>query len=417
MHVDMIDRLVTPFGLVRAGIAPDHQKTKMVTKAFERTAANPRFRFFGNIEIGRTISIEKLRSHYDAVVFAHGSALGRRLGIAGDDLQCVLSANEFVGWYNGHPDFALSDIEIPDSVTIVGNGNVAGDVARLLLKPVEQLARTDITDRALKAIAASHRCVHVVGRKPIEDSRFSSPEFRELLEIPALDVSVASGSGALLGEPSPDMPDNAKRNVEYLREALKRPRANAGRQLIFYFGASPVESYGDRRIAGVKVAFKDGSTLRVPCGLLVQCIGNVGKAIDGLPFDETAGIVRNDCGRVKDDSLTVVPGLYVAGWAKRGAVGTVGTNRLDSLETCKNLVEDLAHLPARREDPDAMLRGLQLAGIRVFTYSDWLRINDVEIKAGNGIKPREKILETGTMLDVLAMDEGARLGGTSSGSP
>jgi ferredoxin--NADP+ reductase len=398
VSVDMIDRLPTPFGLVRAGIAPDHQKTKLVVRSFERTAAHPRFRFFGNLEIGRVASVEELLRFYDAVIFAHGAAAGRRLGIPGEDKRGVFSAHQFVGWYNGHPDFAALDVHVPEEVVVAGNGNVAADVARVLLMPIKDLEKTDIARHALQAIRGSAaRRVHLAGRKGPADGRFTSPELKELINLLGVDVRIAGGAEVFRGIDRASLSDNARKNLDLLHAAMERPQLGSGRSLIFHFHAAPTLVEGAASVQGVALRRADHSTTRLSCGLFVTCIGNVGLPFGGLPFHEQAGTVRNSRGRVEDEQ-GAIPGLYVTGWAKRGAAGTVGTNRADSQETCAALVSDLPGLPMRCGPPDHFYVNLRSRGCRIVSYGDWLRIDESEVRAGGGAKPREKYVHVEAML-------------------
>ena len=365
----MIERLPTPWGLVRLGVAPDHPKLKEVSRAFERIAERPGFRFFGNVELGRTITHEELTQLYDAVVYAVGAQTDNRLGIPGEDLPGSWSATEFVAWYNGHPDF--QDLEFDLSVeraVVVGAGNVALDVARMLALTHEELDPTDATDASIEAIAASSiREIVVLGRRGPAQAAFTTPELKELGELAGADIVVdpqaleldAASEAAIVGD------TNATRNMEVLREFAAREPSGKARRLVLRFLVSPVALVGDERVEAVEVVENElvasngrigaRATERretIPAGIVFRSVGYRGVELPGLPFDPARGTLPNDCGRVLDGDGSPLTGVYCAGWIKRGPTGVIGTNKKDATETVRLLLEDDAarRLP-RASDP------------------------------------------------------------------
>jgi ferredoxin/flavodoxin---NADP+ reductase len=362
VEVEMFDRLPTPWGLVRAGVAPDHPNIKAVSRVYEKTAADPGFRFFGNVEIGRDISHHELAAHCHAVIYAVGAQADRRMGIPGEDLPGSWAATEFVAWYNGHPDYAQLEFDLSvERAIVVGNGNVAADVARMLALSEAELARTDAADHAIEALARSSiREIVVLGRRGPAQAAFTNPELRELGEMTEADVVVDPAEV----EPdeltrahleSDDATLTVRRNMEILDEFSRRPPRDKPRRIILRFLCSPDEITGDGRVEALVarrnelVRAEDGSiraraTERaetIPAGLVFRSIGYRGVRLEGLPFDERRAVVPNDGGRVLDpDSGEPVPGLYVTGWIKRGPTGIIGTNKKDAQETAAALVHD-----------------------------------------------------------------------------
>jgi ferredoxin--NADP+ reductase len=396
----MFDRLPTPFGLVRAGIAPDHQKTKQVIRAFERIAMNPRFRFFGNVEVGNHISIGKLQDCYDAVVLAVGAASDRKLGVQGEVLPGSLPATEFVGWYNGHPDFADMRPDLSAEVAvIVGLGNVTADLCRVLLGPMEDFARTDMAEHAIERLRASRiKTVHVVGRKGPADARFTNPELREVGRIADLRIDVDPTDIDSVDRLT--VSENARRNLETFAAFASTPRS-AKKRLIFHFHKNPTRILGSERVEAIElVDSRTSRTETIECGFVLRSVGNQGRPFEGVPFDASRCVVANEGGRVVRAG-TAVAGLYVTGWAKRGPSGTVGTNRADSQETCRALLSDLGdRQPKSAATADELLRQLEGAGSIVTSYADWIEIDRLEIARGNEIKPREKLVKIADMIEL-----------------
>ncbi len=389
VRVDVFDRLPAPFGLVRYGVAPDHPKIKSITKALHRTFEDPAIRFLGDVEVGVAPTVEQLRAHYDAVVYAFGAARDRRLEVPGEDLPGSLSAVEFVAWYSGHPDAALDAALLrAESAVVVGAGNVALDVARLLVRSTEDLARTDLPTHVLDVLAASDvRDVHLLARRGPAQVKFTTKELRELGEVSGVDVLVEAADleldpvSAALAETERE----AARNVAVLREYAHRPPSGAERRLHLHFWRAPVEVCGPLRVTGVRcdqTALDPDGRLRVvrptavlPAQLVLRSVGYRGAALPGVPLDPDRGVIPNEGGRVLRDGA-VSPGEYVAGWIKRGPTGVIGTNRSDAAETVRAL---LADLPEGR-GVDGEVPGLPAETL--VDWDGWLAIDAAEERAG-----------------------------------
>lgn len=422
--VDMFERLPTPYGLVRGGVAPDHPKIRTVVRVYEQLAQHERFRFLGNVHVGRDVSIEELRRYYDAVIFAYGAETDRRLGVPGEDLPGSYTATSFVAWYNGHPDYADAVFDLSqETAVIIGVGNVALDVARILAKTPDELKQTDIAAHALEALGTSCvKNIYVVGRRGPAQAAFTPLELKELGELaacePIVDPNDLNLDEASQAETAADR--NAARNVEILREfAARTPSPDKPRRLYLKFLLSPVSILGETHVTGIRLernrlegtpgnlkARGTGETIEIPCGLVFRSIGYKGIPMPGVPFDERRGIIPNREGRVLSDDA-VVPGLYVVGWIKRGPSGIIGTNKPDSLETVKHLLEDVPHLsPCPERNTDALCALLRARGIRVVSFADWKKIDAAEQARGQALgKPREKFVRVEEMLHIL--DESA----------
>jgi ferredoxin--NADP+ reductase len=408
VEVDMIERLPTPWGLVRLGVAPDHPKLKSVSRAFERIALKPGFRFFGNVEVGRDLTHADLVDLYDAVVYAVGSQTDRRLDIPGEELSGSWSATEFVAWYNGHPDFQdlLFELNV-DRAVVIGNGNVALDVARMLALTPEELAPTDTTDPAIEAIgAATVREILVVGRRGPAQASWTTQELKEMGELAGADVSVDSADLDLGDGGEHDT--NTRRNLEVLRGfADRRP---TGKPLIvrFLFLRSPVAIHGEEKVKAIELVRnrleeQNGRLVAVPtderetieCGLVFRSVGYRGVGLPELPFDERRGTIRNDGGRVLDDSGAPVPQVYCAGWIKRGPTGIIGTNKKDATETVSLLLEDVdqGRLVHKEEVTAEAVEALVAErGVRAVLYHGWSSIDELERAAGEKLgRPRIKL--------------------------
>lgn len=422
--VDLFDRLPTPYGLVRGGVAPDHQKIKAVIRQYEKTAGQDRFRFFGNVSFGSDVSLEDVLAHYHQVLFATGAESDRRLGIPGEDLSGSYPATIFVGWYNGHPDyrgleFDLSQVE---RVAVIGNGNVAMDVTRILAKSVEELSTTDITNYALETLSKSAvKEIFLLGRRGAAQAAFTNPEIRELTQIPQVDL-VVHPPDLVMDELSQEFldqaPDVHRRNVEILTKQLEKGEGNGRRKIRVRFFVSPVEILGSERVEGVrmeknKLVKDEGGTLRArgtrvyeefPIQMIFRSIGYKGHRLPGVPFDERTGIIPNQDGRVIDQETgAVVPRLYVTGWIKRGPSGVVGTNKPDAVGSVKLMLEDAPSLPdGLASDPEAVPSLLSDRGVRYVTFADWKRLDQIEVEAGKPLgKPREKLTTVHAMLEAL----------------
>jgi len=421
VKVDMFDKLPVPFGLVRYGVAPDHPKIKNVTKIFEKTAGNPKFSFFGNVTVGKNVSVFELNKFYDAVVFAYGAESDRQLGINGEDLAGSYTATEFVAWYNGHPDFQDHHFDFSHEIAvIVGNGNVAMDVARILCKTPEELKGTDITQNALEALAESKiKEVHIYGRRGPVQASFTAPEIREMGEL-ADCYSVIDPQDLQLNESSLkelEDPGNAgrKKNYEIMRNFLNIGPHGRKRKFVLHFGRSPVEIIGKGRVQKVKFEINKltgepnkqkvrgtGKFEEIDCGMFFRSVGYTGISIKGLPFSAQTGVVPNHSGRVMD-SEQIFTGWYVAGWIKRGAVGVIGTNKPDAEETVKSLLEDIEHLnPCEIPDTEELIKFLKDHEVRVVTFEDWKKIDAAEVQRGaKSGKPREKFARVTGMLSAI----------------
>jgi ferredoxin--NADP+ reductase len=412
VEVDMIERLPTPWGLVRLGVAPDHPKLKTVSRAFERIAAKPGFRFFGNVEVGRDLLHDDLIRLYDAVIYAVGAQTDRRLGIPGEDLTGSWSATEFVAWYNGHPDFQDLQFDLDvDRAVVIGNGNVALDVARMLALTPEELAPTDTTDPAIAAIGESPiREIVVVGRRGPAQASFTTPELQELGELAGADVVVDSADLELdaASEAALEHDTNARRNVEVLRGFAQRQATGKPVTLRLRFFLSPLAIHGDGKVEAVELVRnrleeRDGALVAVPtdehetleCGLIFRSVGYRGVALPDLPFEERRGTIRNDGGRVLDDEGAQVHGVYCAGWIKRGPTGIIGTNKKDAAETVSRLIDDVREGRLRHKEEataEAVEALLTERRARAVLYPGWTGIDELERAAGEKLgRPRVKL--------------------------
>src|SRR5262245_53669075 len=421
VSVDLFERLPTPYGLVRYGVAPDHEKIRNVTKAFDKVAAKAGFRFFGNVEIGKHVTLEELRHYYHLIAFTTGAQTDRRMGIPGEDLPGSHTATEFVAWYNGHPDYRDREFDLSgERVAVVGVGNVAIDVARILARSHDELTGTDLADHALDALKASGvREVHLLGRRGPAQAAFTNPEVKELGEMTGADV------GALLHEVELDalsaaaIGDDAttKKKLEILNDYARRQAAGKPRRLSLRFLVSPVEVLErNGRVAGVRLVrnrlVQSGEDLKaeptgeyedLPVDLVFRSVGYRGVALPGLPFDEKRGVVPNERGRVLDPaSRSPLPALYVSGWIKRGPSGVIGTNKPDAGETAEAMLEDAAAgrtLSPDREDIGSLLRERQPDLVE---WIDWQRLNEAESAAGSQAgRPRRKHTRIAEMLAAI----------------
>ena len=417
-EVDMIEALPAPFGLVRYGVAPDHPKIKTIIARYEKTAEHPSFAFLGNTEVGRDISAAELRRFYDAVIFACGAQTDRRLGIPGEDLPGSHTATEFVAWYNGHPGYQDRVFDLScDCAVVIGQGNVAVDVARILAKTVDELAHTDITARALEVLAESKvREIRMVGRRGPVQAAFSPVELKELGELGDCDVLVDPADLVLNDASRAEIEvlkwRDARKNLDLLTGFASRTPGGRARRLFIEFFRSPKEIRGvggaqeivmERNAlsgeAGAQRAAGTGRVESVACGAVFRSVGYRGVPIDGVPFDEKAGIMPNVEGRVVHGG-TPVPGLYAVGWIKRGPSGVIGTNKPDAMETVKHVLSDAPSLPLCAEPArDAMLEFLAARGVRVVSYPQWRVIDVAEVARGAAAgKPREKFVDIDEML-------------------
>jgi ferredoxin/flavodoxin---NADP+ reductase len=419
VEVDMLERLPTPWGLVRLGVAPDHPQLKSVSKAFEKIAGRPGFRFLGNVEVGRDVTHEELAQLYDAVVYAVGSQTDRRLGIPGEDLPGSWAATELVAWYNGHPDYQQLEFDLShERAVVIGNGNVALDVARMLALTQEELAPTDTTDEAIAAIVSSGiREIVVLGRRGPVQAAWTSTELGEMGDLAGADVLVDPAELELdpVSEAELASASNVvQRNVEILREFAGRTQSGKPKTVRLRFRVSPVAILGEARVEGVEIVHNRlepggrGSVRAVPteqrevlpCGIVFRSVGYRGIGIPGVPFDESTGTIPNAGGRVLDASGTSIPGLYCAGWIKRGPTGVIGTNKKDATETVELLLEDAreGRLPIRGEQTIDDL--LAERDAEVVMYAGWEAIDAVERSRGEPLgRPRVKLCSWDELLE------------------
>ncbi len=427
--VDLFNRLPTPYGLVREGVAPDHPSIKKVTSKYDRIASEPNVRFFGNVTFGADIDRADLLRHYHQVVYAVGSQADRRMGIPGEDLPGSHPATEFVAWYNGHPDFADRSFDLShERAVVVGNGNVAVDVARILVTDPESLAITDIADHALDALRRSRvREVVMLGRRGPAQGKFTSVELKELGRLAGVDVLVDPADLELDAASEAAAADDrvAKRNLEILRDFADRERADGGptgaRRLVLRFLSSPVEIVESAGQVGAVLVERNrlvqtesgyirsegtGAVATLGAGLVLRSVGYRGVPLPDVPFDRERHLIPNLAGRVTDaPGGPVVPGEFVAGWIKRGPSGIIGTNKPDAVETVAGMLAEVAETRARapeRPEPAAMLELLESRGIRYVTFDDWRKLDRVETMEGEKQgRPRVKVVGVDRMLEIM----------------
>ena len=426
IRIDMFDRLPTPFGLVRGGVAPDHPKIKSVARVFERIASQPGFRFFGNVNVGQDVTAEELRHHYDAVIYAYGAATDRHLGIPGEHLAGSHPATELVAWYNGHPDYAEVRFDLTQrAAAVVGIGNVAMDAVRILATAPDELATTDLAQHALEALRdASLTELHILARRGPVQAACTTPELRELGELDGVDVIVDPKDLELDPVSAAHLANEEDRtahnNLAILRGWAERGSTGAPRRIVFHFCVSPTELLGEHRVSAIRLvrnrlvpddhgsvqAVATDETKDLPVGLVFRSVGYRGTALPGLPFDARRGVIPNVTGRVVEgiDSATPVRGVYVAGWIKRGPQGVIGTNKSCAAETVDHLLADavsgrLRAATGTSEEFDALVA---TRGIDVTTWSDWQALDRAEIERGKPAgRPREKIVDVAEMLSVV----------------
>ena len=417
VKIDVIERLPSPFGLIRGGVAPDHATTKNVSRAFEKAMTHANVRYLGNIEVGRDVSVAELEEIYDAVVLAYGAPYDNQLGIPGEDKKNVFGSNAFVGWYNCHPDFRElnPNLEI-DTVAVIGAGNVAIDVARVLAKTPAEMAHTDLADHAAEVIHPSPiKHVWMFARRGPVEGAFTNVELREMGEL----VNCAP----VIEHPEqiPETPDLSHledrdarlkaKNVETLRSFIGAPTEGKAKRLHFEFYASPVEILGGDTVEGIRLekmralgggrVERTGETFDVPCQMVVTCIGSRAARLGGVPFDDKKGIVLNEAGKVRDR-------LYAAGWVKRGASGTIGTNKTDSDAVVARVIEEFAG--DERPGRAALDKLLATRGevVRALDYADWQTIDKAEMAAATKPAPRRKFVCVDDMLAALDQSRAAQ---------
>ena len=387
--IDMIERLPTPWGLVRSGVAPDHPKIKTVSKVFEKIAADPNFRLFANVEIGTEITVAQLQEKYDAVILATGSSLGKKLGIPGENLPGSISAAHFVPWYNAHPDFADVNVDLNcDTAVVIGAGNVAMDVARMLALDPSELDPTDTADHAINAFKKSAvREVYISARRGPEHAAFTSPELRELPKLEHTNVVINIDDVKAAVVRAGDSPEkDVKSNLDAMLLIAEAEPKNHDRTMRFLFQHTPKEIIGTDRVEAVVYSTPTGD-VTVECGLVITAIGYQAQSIDGVEYEN--GKVVNTDGRVKEN-------IYVVGWAKRGPSGVIGTNKSDAATVIELLLEDL-HTPKECGDISDLLTH-QI----VVDQSGWQKINAAEVAAGEPLgKPRVKSVKRIELLGLV----------------
>lgn len=412
VSVDVFDRLPTPYGLVRYGVAPDHLTIKSVTKGFEKTLSDPRVRFLGNVEFGKDLTHAEAKAHYDAILYTVGASSDRRLGIAGEDLHGSMSATEFVAWYNGHPDAAARELVLSASgVAVVGVGNVALDVSRILVKTVAELRESDIAAHALEVLERSPVTdVWILGRRGPAQAAFTTKELREFGELSDADPIVKTAEVQLSEAEEAAITDNTKKkNVEVLRDFAVRTPEGKNRRVHLRFLVSPVEILDDGagNVGGLKVernrldehgnAVGTGEYETLPVQMVLRSVGYRGVALSGVPFDEKRGVIPNLEGRVEGRA-----GEYTAGWIKRGPSGVVGTNRKDATDTVAHLIADAnaGSLPSAQHPETAAIDALLAAkNVEVFTFADWQALDAHELAQGQQQgRPRHKVVQREEML-------------------
>ncbi|HVS03880.1 MAG TPA: FAD-dependent oxidoreductase, partial [Thermoanaerobaculia bacterium] len=435
VSIDLFDRLPAPWGLVRYGVAPDHQKIKNVIRVFEKTADDPRVSFFGHVHFGRDLTREDLLRHYHQVVYAVGAQGDREMGISGEDLAGSWSSTEFVNWYNCHPDLADSCYPLEhERVAVVGIGNVAMDVTRILARPAEELATTDISDEALRCLRASRvREIHVLARRGPVQAKCSPAELREVGELAGVQVVVDAAELELDPTSEAELADDraAQKNLELWRQWAEQPLDPDKRHVRFRFMVSPVEVLAaDSRVAGLRVERNrleprpgggtrpvgSGEAETLPVTLVIRAIGYKSLPLVDLPYDARRAVVPNDRGRVIDPGAGEAPLAreYVVGWVKRGPSGLIGSNKMDAAETVERMMEEvpeLAPLPGAAATRREMERLLAGRGVRFVTYDDWRRLDAREVERGRRHgRPRVKFLRVEEMLAELDADTSEAVG-------
>jgi len=420
IKVDIYEKLPAPFGLVRYGVAPDHEKIKKVIKIFEKIASNPRLSFLGHVTVGRDISVEELRKFYDAVIFCQGAEADRNLGIRGESLQGSYTATQFIGWYNGHPHYKDCQFDFFHEVAvIIGQGNVAMDIARILNSTQEELSKTDITKKALEALAESKlKEVHIYGRRGPIQAAFTPNEIKELGQMadcyPVVDLKDLELSQESRNEIHGVVNSYRQKNYEILQSYANLPYDSRKRKIFFHFLRTPVEIVGSNKVEKVRFEINElvpeagqqtvrgtGQFEEIPCGLFFTSIGYAGVPILGVPFSPSKGIIPNRLGRVLNGQRAI-SGWYVSGWIGHGASGVIGTNKIRAEETVRALIEDSRDLvPCENPSTQAVKKLLKSRNIEPVTFIDWKNIDAYEIMLGlRSGKPREKLTDIDQMLSV-----------------
>jgi ferredoxin--NADP+ reductase len=407
VRVDVFDRLPTPYGLVRYGVAPDHKAIKSIARYLQRVLEHPAVRFFGCVELGRDITRSELLSCYDAVIYSTGAMVDRHLGIPGEDLPGSIAATDFVNWYCGHPDAAGHHFDLSaEEVAIIGVGNVAVDVARILAKTAEELRDTDVPQDALEALSTSGvRRIHMIGRRGPAQAKFTTKEARELGELPHaaihvrpedLDLDAADPTGASSRLAESDR--IVRGNIKAMRPWAEPPSGDRPRRIDLRFWRAPVEILGSDRVEALRLertrlneegrVTGTGVYETLPVGMVLRSVGYQSLPLTGIPFDERSHVVPNAAGRILGADGRVVPREYVAGWIKRGPTGVIGTNKADAAETVRALLADLGGRAQERPSIETLLES---RGVRVVTYDDWLVIDAGEAALARSLDRGERV--------------------------
>ena len=418
VRINMLERLPVPYGLVRSGVAPDHPKLKRAINVYARLAEAEQFNYIGNVTAGQDLSIDELRATHHAVILTCGAETDRRLGIPGEDLPGSYTATEFVGWYNGHPDYRDRQFDLShETAVIIGQGNVAADVSRILAKTVDELKRTDIAGHALEALADSRvRNIYVIGRRGPTQAKFTSKELKEFGVLDACDPVIDADELRLNPESETELESTGNKKIYDLFCGFAERTPSSDRRCIFTFLKSPGEILGDGRVERLLIekntlsgeayrqsARGSGETYTLDTGIVFRSIGYHGIPMPGVPFDESRGVFSNEQGRVVRDGK-VERGLYTAGWIKRGPTGIIGTNKADSVETVRMLLEDLDGLDngENKRGAAACYEILDQRKVRHISFADWKKIDSAEIARGEPAgKPREKYTRISDMLALL----------------
>ena len=421
-EIDIYERYPDPFGLVRKGVAPDNPNIRNVSKAFDLIASNERVAYFGNVDVGIDITLSELQNYYDTIILACGMETSQRLGIPGEDLPGCFTASSVVGWYNCHPVYHSLNIKLDgERVVIIGMGNVALDVARILCRPVSELSKTDISNIAIDVLRKSKvKEVHIIGRRGPAQAKFKENELLSMEEVGDTDI-IIDPSELELNEISKEEINNnlsTQRMFEFFKKfATNNPQKR--RQIYFSFLKSPIRILGNGKVEQVmfernalegpvnnQKSIGTGIIEKLDCSFVISCIGYKGNRFPGLPYDENKGIIPNKNGRVVKN-MEIVSGLYVTGWIKRGPIGLIGHNKPDSLETVKNMLEDLKqkqkHKNISRED---IIQLLKSKNINFITYEEWKKIDSSEIKRGELMgKIRDRFCTPEEMLKTVTNKE------------
>jgi ferredoxin/flavodoxin---NADP+ reductase len=421
LQVDLFERLPAPFGLVRYGVAPDHPSPKRVIDKFNKIAAGDGYAFYGNVDVGRDVSVEELRRHYDVLVFACGAPLPRKLGIPGENLAGCHSAIEFVSWFNGHPDFRDASFDLThQTAVIIGQGNVALDVARILARNPQELQHTDIARHALDVLMQSNvRDIYLVGRRGPCQVSFTSKELKEISELNDAHLEINPSDLVLNASSQTELDETQNRQLQRIfalfQDVARRNNAATRKRIILRFLRSPLEIVGNSKVEklilekntltgspGRQRSCGTGEAEEVSCGLIFLSVGYYGERISGIPFDEKRGVFSHLDGRISQGEK-LIPGLYAVGWIKHGPSGVIGTNKIDSKSLVESLRNDLPHLtPCPSPDSRAVLRLLENRKIKVVSVEDWSKIDSEEVARGLAAgKPREKFCSAEEMLDCL----------------